>query len=408
MVALTLKTSTSPQPNFLDLPWSTPLEDWPDELAVRLAKGRHRHVVRFISHGDTYYACKELPPRLTEREYSMLDWLAEEGLPVVDLVGIAMDRTDEAGQPLESVLITKHLRYSLPYLHLFASPGNDGLHEKLIDALAILLTRIHLVGFFWGDCSLGNALFRRDAGALVAYLVDTETGERHDTLTDGQRQLDIDIACENIAGGLYELEALGKLRGVDPIHVVEQLQVRYDELWSELTQVDQLDSSELWRIGQRLERLNDLGFDTVELQLTNDDSGNRITFRPKVVEEGHHRRELQRLTGIEAEENQARRLLSAVHGYGAFLEQAENRALPDAIRVYRWLTERYEPTLQAVPQELRGRLTDAELYHQILDHLWYMSEREGQDIGLEQAAADFVATILPQLPDEVVVLDELD
>ncbi len=414
MVALRLKTSTSPQPNFLDLPWSLPLEDWPDELAVRLAKGRHRHVVRFIVHGDTYYACKELPPKLTEREFEMLDWLAEEGLPVVDLVGIAMNRTDANGDPLESVLITKHLQYSLPYLHLFARPGTDGLHEKLIDALAILLTRIHLVGFFWGDCSLGNALFRRDAGALVAYLVDTETGERHDTLSDGQRELDLDIASDNIAGGLYELEALGKLNGVDPIHVVEQLRIRYDELWAELTAVDQVDSNEMWRIRQRLDRLNELGFDTVELELTDDGAGgtggNRITFRPKVVEEGHHRRELARLTGIEAEENQARRLLDAVNGYGAYLAQAEGRLLPDAVMAYRWLTERYEPTIAAIPADLRGRLTDAELYHQILDHLWYMSEREGRDIGLAQATDDFVGSILPQLPHEAALLvneDEL-
>ncbi len=408
MVALTLKTSMAAQPNFLDLPWSTPLEDWPDELAVRLAKGRHRHVVRFIVHEDTYYACKELPPALTEREYEMLDWLSEEGLPVVDLVGIAMDRSDDSGNPLESVLITRHLRFSLPYLHLFATPGEDGLHEKLIDALAILLTRIHLVGFFWGDCSLGNALFRRDAGALVAYLVDTETGERHDVLSDGQRGLDLDIACDNIAGGLYELEALGRLNGIDPIHVVEQLRIRYEELWNELTRVDELESNEMWRVSQRLERLNDLGFDTVELQITNDSAGNHLTFRPKVVEEGHHRRELRRLTGIEAEENQARRLLSAITGYGAYLAQAENRALPEAVMAYRWLTERYEPTIAAVPTALRGRLTDAELYHQVLDHLWYMSEREGNDIGLAQATEDFIETILPELPDEALLLAHED
>lgn len=361
-------------------------------------------MVRFIVHNDTYYACKELPPALTLREYEMLDWLAEDGLPVVDLVGIAMDRKDHAGEPLESVLITKHLRYSLPYLHLFASPGNDGLHEKLIDALAILLTRIHLVGFFWGDCSLGNALFRRDAGALVAYLVDTETGERHEQLSDGQRQLDLDIAADNIAGGLYELEALGRLGDVDPIHVVDQLRVRYDELWTELTRTDHLDSSEMWRIVERMQRLNDLGFDTAELELTNDASGSRITFRPKIVEEGHHRRELLRLTGIEAEENQARRLLGAVHGFGAFLAQTEGRNLPEAVAAYRWLTERYEPTVAAVPEALRGRLTDAELYHQVLDHLWFMSEKQGQDVGLSQAVDDFVTTILPNLPHEATVL----
>ena len=62
-------------------------------------------------------------------------------------------------------------------------------------------------GFFWGDCSLSNALFRRDAGALSAYLVDAETSELHDRLSDGQRTHDLDIAEENLAGELYDLAA---------------------------------------------------------------------------------------------------------------------------------------------------------------------------------------------------------
>ncbi len=406
MVALTLKTSLESQPNFLELPWTTPLDHWPDDLAVRLPAGRHRHVVRFIEHGETYYAFKELSPALAQREYRLLDWLKEEGLPVVDLVGIAMERTDDDEQPLESVLITRHLRFSVPYLHLFASPGNDGLHVHLIDALAILLTRIHLVGFFWGDCSLGNALFRRDAGALVAYLVDTETGERHETLSTGQRLLDLDIACENIAGGLFELEAMGRLNGVDPLLVTDQLLERYERLWAELTRVDHLDAGELWRIRERMERLNDLGFDTAELEITNDGTTNHITFRPKVVEEGHHRRDLERLTGIRAEENQARRLLSAVHGYGAYLSQQEGRTLPEAVIAYRWLTERYEPTISSIPDDLRTRLTDAEIYHQILDHLWFLSERAGADIGLPQATESYVENILTGLPAEAALLVE--
>src|SRR5207247_5626162 len=67
--------------------------------------------------------------------------------------------------------------------------------------------RLHLAGFYWGDCSLSNTLFRRDAGALAAYLVDAETGEMHPRLSDGQRSYDIDIATENIAGEIYDLQA---------------------------------------------------------------------------------------------------------------------------------------------------------------------------------------------------------
>lgn len=408
MVSLRLKTSTSPQPDFLSFPWSEPLEAWPDEMAVRLPAGRHRHVVRFIEHERSFFALKELRSELAHKEYELLEHLKEEGLPVVDLVGVADGRKDDAGDELDAILITEHLRYSLPYLHLFSQPGDEGLHERLVDALAILLCRIHLIGFFWGDCSLGNALFRRDAGALVAYLVDTETGQLEETLTPGQRKYDLDIATENIAGGLFELEAIGHLpKHVDPIEVVESLESRYTELWNELTRTDELGGDELYRISERLERLNDLGFDTEEMEIHQANDGRRtVRFRPVVVEEGHHRRELKRLTGIDAQENQARRLLRAMRGYGAWLasEPGGSGELPEAVMAYRWLTERYRPTVLAIPDELRGKLSEPEFYVQVMEHLWYLSESAGQDYGLVNATNHYIDNVLRALPEEATVL----
>ena len=407
MVALKLKTSEDPLPDLLALPWSSPLAQWPDELAVRLPEGRHRHVVRFIELGGGFLACKELSPELAQREFELLTYLKEQEVPTVDLVGVAHQRTTDDGEALDAVLITRHLEFSLPYLHLFARAGSDGLHEKLIDALAILLARIHLVGVFWGDCSLGNALFRRDAGSLVAYIVDTETGQHFDELTDGQRQHDLDIAIENLAGGLFELEALDRLASAtDPVELVQQLQIRYDALWAELTQTDDLPADELWRIRERLRRLNDLGFDTTEVEMVEREDGtHHVLFRPRIVEEGHHRKILLRLTGIDAQENQARRLLSALHSFGAWASRAEGRELPEAVYAYRWLTERYEPTIAAVPEELRGRLMDAEIFHQILDHLWFLSEQAGEDVGLDVATDDFIKTVLTFLPEESTVIE---
>ncbi len=405
MVSLRLKTSREPTPDVLALPWTTPLDAWPDDLAVRLPTGRHRHVVRFIEHEQRYFACKELPPRLAHREFEMLEFLKEEGVPVVDLVGVADQRVGDDGQPLEAVLITRHLPYSLPYMQLFMGPGAEGLHDRILDALAALLVRIHLNGFYWGDCSLNNALFRRDAGALVAYLVDTETGELHDDLTDGQRSHDLDIAVENIVGGLFELEAMGRLAAeVDPVATVEQLRLRYDALWEELTRVDQVASTQLWRINARLERLNDLGFDTAEMELADGDGHQSVRFRPTVVEAGHHARELKRLAGVDAQENQARRLLGAIHAYGAWLSGQEGRDLPEALVAYRWLTERYEPTIAAVPDDLDHRLEPAELYHQILEHAWFLSERAGEDVGLPMATRSFVSEVLPTLPATETIL----
>lgn len=405
VVALTLKTSFDPQPDFLDLPWGRPLADWPAGGFVRFPAGLHRHVVRFLAHDGNFFALKELPNQLAQREYEMLEFLREQGLPAVTLTGIATERVAADGTALDDVLITRHLSYSLPYRQLFGGPASHDLRDKCIDALVVLLARAHLVGFFWGDCSLNNALFRRDAGALRAYLVDTETAERHEELTPGQRALDLEIGAENIAGGLLDLRAEGRLADdVDPAEVADHLIGRYEALWAELTSEEEVDAEEQWRIHARLGRLNQLGFDTEEVEISSSASG-RIRFRPTVVEEGHHKRQLKRLTGIVAHENQARRLLAAINSYAAWLAQQEGKALPEALLAYRWLTERWEPTLAAIPPELRSRMEDAELYHQILEHRWYLSEEAGHDVGVDAGVASFVETVLKDRPDERRILE---
>jgi len=402
MVAFRLRTDID-QLALIDLPWNQPLGAWPDELSIRLPEGLHRHEVRFLEIDDTTVAVKELPRRLAEREYSMLERLRDHGLPAVALIGIASERRDPDGAELEAVLITRHLRYSLPYRFLFSENRHEGLRDRVVDALAVLLVRLHMAGFFWGDCSLNNALFRRDAGALRAYVVDTETTEWHEILSPGQRRLELDIAAENVLGGLLDLQASGLLSPrIEPEAVARRLVERYESLWAELHDEEEIPSSELGRIHTRLARLNELGFDTEEYELHADDGIAR--FRPTVVEEGHHVRSLQRLTGIVSHENQARRLLSALRGFGAWLSQTEGEVLPDAVVAYRWLKERYEPTLDSLPVELRDRLEDAEIYHEILEHNWRLNNEAGADVALDVAAYSYVQAVLEHHVDERTVL----
>jgi hypothetical protein len=404
MVALTLRRSPG-RSRLLELPWGLPLEEWPDDDFVRLPSGTHRHVVRFLDHDGDYYALKEMSTRLVKRELENLDQLREEDLPAVTLVGIATDRFDENGEPLDSVLITSHLSYSLAYRIVFTDLSSDVQRGQLIDALAVLLVRLHLGGFFWGDCSLNNVLFRRDAGALRAYVVDTETSEFHDELTEGQRRHDLDIAIQNVAGGLYELQAEGSLsENIDPVDVIDALIERYDTLWADLTDAEDVALSELGRIQARLERLNELGFDTEEYELRQESGF--AHFRPTVVEEGHHKRVLERLTGIVAHENQARRLLNAMRSFGAWLAQTDGERLPEAVMAYRWMNERWKPALDAIPPELRGRLEDAEIYHELLEHNWYLSEQAGAEVSLFEAVESYISNILEGRDDERHVLPE--
>jgi Domain of unknown function (DUF4032) len=391
----------------LDLPWSTQLAAWEDPRLVDMVHGTSRHVVRFVADGGRVFALKETTEREARREYGMLRRLTAEGLPAVQPVGVVTGRRTSIGEPLAAVLISRYLDFSLPYRYLFAQERRPDLPGLLIDAGVVLLVRLHLEGFFWGDCSLSNLLFRRDAGAVMAYLVDAETAERRDELPDGMRASDIDIARENIAGGLLDLQASGDLGAeIDVLDVADQLENRYHALWDELTGAEELSLDDRHLIDRRLRRLNELGFDVDELLVEHDPEGYRLRVRPVLVEEGHHARELRRLTGVAVQENQARRLLNDIAAFGASISRDADAELPQAVVASRWLAEVYEPVIAQVPGALRGRLEPAELFHELLEHRYYQSERAGREVPIDDALRSYLDSVLTHRRDEQTVLRE--
>jgi Domain of unknown function (DUF4032)/Lipopolysaccharide kinase (Kdo/WaaP) family len=383
----------------LSLPWTEPLEDWDDERLVEIRqRGISRHVVRFATDDSTLYALKSISERLARREYTVLRALAERGVPAVQVVGIAVG----LGPGADAILVTRFLTYATTYRAVFSSPRGGGPPtDKLLDALVELLVQLHLSGFFWGDCSLSNTLFRYDAGALKAYLVDAETSEQHGELSAGQRQFDVELAVERVYGELLDLEAGDLLpAGLDPLDVAGELQRRYERLWHELTREEIIPLNEQrFRIAERLRRLNELGFAAEEVELISAPDGNRLRVRTRVAEAGDHSRKLFLRTGIDAGENQARRLLNDIASFRAYLEQKERRRqVSEIVAVNRWLIEVYDPVVDAIPQDLRGRLAPAEVFHEILEHRWYMSERAGRDVGTTAAARSYFKRVLPQAP----------
>jgi hypothetical protein len=390
----------------ITLPWETPLEDWPEEMLVALPRGISRHVVRFVRVGKEVYALKEVMEHLALHEYRLLRDLTRLDTPSVEPVGVVTGRLDVTGEPLDPILITEHLQFSLPYRALFNRGVRQDTVNRLVDAMVVLLSRLHLSGFLWGDVSLSNTLFRRDAGAFAAYLVDAETGELHDELTRGQREHDLTIARTNLYGEFSDLEAGGLLdAALDPLKLVESIENRYRELWGELTGVEEFDTGEMHRIESRVRRLNALGFDVAELDITTDFAGSSIRIQPKVVDAGHHQRRLIRLTGLDTEENQARRLLNDLDYFRARTDQ---QGADEAIVAHQWLTGVFEPVVKSVPAELRAKLEPAELFHEVLEHRWFLSEQAGHEVPIEEAAQSYMMTVLHRLPDEEIALSAME
>lgn len=395
--------SMSVDPALLDLPWNIPLEQWPPEVLAALPRGISRHIVRFVNLNSNVIAVKEISSFVADREYEMLRDLLRLGAPCVRPIAVITGRVDANGEELNSVLITEHLSYSLPYRALFSQYMRPETATRLIDALAVLLVRLHLLGFFWGDVSLSNTLFRRDAGAFAAYLVDAETGELHpEGLTSGKRMYDIELARTNIIGELMDLQAGGLLEeDVDTIDVGDRIVTRYLELWDVLTGAESFSMSERWRVANRIERLNSLGFDVGELSITTDLDGTHLSIQPKVVDAGHYHRQIMRLTGLDVQEGQGRRMLNDLEAYRSLWNRKNE---PLEIAAHAWLADVFEPTIAAVPAEMRSKLEPAEIFHEVLEHRWYMSEAAGYDVSMQDAVADYVANVLANRPDEHSVI----
>ena len=396
-------------PDFLDLPWDRPLKHWDDltDRVVRVRRGRSRHVVRMVRYEERVYALKETQYSLAQHEYRVLRHLENERLPAVRPVGVVTGRRTSDGTDLDSVLVTRYLDFSLPYQHVFRTTSANLLRDRLLDAAVVLLTRLHLEGIFWGDISLANLLFRRDAGALMAYLVDAETAECQPQLSDALREHDLEMGAENIAGGLYDAISGGLLEDrIDPLEVAEELADRYRRLWTELTREDVVSADERWRINARIERLNELGFDVEELSIVRSADGSRLRIRPIVVEEGHAHLRLRRLTGLEVQENQARTLLNALDAYGLVLEREAGRPLPEAVKAYRWLSERYEPVIEAIPDRYRDRLDNAQMIYEFIQHRYERSTAAGRQVHNDEALVTFVSEVLDNLPAEKTLTGE--
>ncbi len=397
--------ASRPDPAVIGLPWSTPLEEWSADYVVPLPRGLSRHIVRIVRLRDRTYAVKETQEALAFREYRLLRDLQRLALPAVRPLGVVTGREDPHGEPLPCALMTEHLAFSLPYRALFAHGMSADSLPNLVDALVVLLVRLHLADFFWGDVSLSNVLFRRSAGGFAAYLVDAETGELRPTLSRQMREYDVQVGCENVFAELLDLQAGGAIGSqVQGHEIVALIQKRYDELWNELTSEEEFAAAEMWRIEQRIERLNDLGFDVDELDIITDFDGDRIRIQPKVVELGHHRRELQSLTGLDVEDAQARRLLNDMASFIAHYDLGRE---DKGIAANRWLTEIFEPIMALVPPEARGKLEPAELFHEILVHRWYLSERAGAEVGIFETARDYIDTVLAEKPHELVAADDV-
>jgi hypothetical protein len=385
-------------PGLLDLPWDAPMENWHHPRRLDLPMGISRHQVQFLGFEDGIYAVKELPLALARHEYSVLRRLEDLGAPSVRPVALAERPWLDPHEEASAALVTGYVEYAFSYRELLSGWGFGERRNQMLDAFAGLLVELHLLGCHWGDCSLSNVLYRYDAGAIQMTMVDAETARLHPSLSAGQREDDIQLMIENVAGGMGDLAAE---QGIDldlaDLFLGEDIAARYRALWQEVTRESLIGADEQYRITERINRLNELGFEVDDLALVPEAGGNRLRMRLTVAGRAFHSHRLRQLTGLEASENQARQILSDLR----YFEAAQGLTSPSRKRLapIRWRVEVFEPMLARLRSlENRAALDPVQAYTDFLHHRYLLSAEAGQDVPNEEAFARWVAAGQPGYP----------
>jgi tRNA A-37 threonylcarbamoyl transferase component Bud32 len=384
-------------PDFQDLPWELTLNEWPKDgpHMEEVPHGLSRHPVVFVNYDGVLYALKELPESIARKEFDLLSQIHALSLPCVKPIGYAVVRRSTNNS---SILFTRYLEASIPFRYLFINDIVRHFQAHLLDAIAGLLVQLHTNGFYWGDCSLSNILFRRDAGALQAYLVDAETAEAHlPQISPMLRFHDLEIMKENI---LRELTELQNDQAISSSYPLEEtgvyIQQRYRGLWEEITREAVFSQDELYKVQERVRALNALGFSVKDIELKNEDHGNSLKLRIFVSDRNFHRTQLIEITGLYAEDHQAQKIINEIYELKANMANSGNPNITLEAVAHHWLEHVYKPVMQQLKPFLKNQSrtkinTDPiELYCQILEHKWYLSERAHHDVGHQAAVEDYI------------------
>ncbi len=375
----------------VSMPWGTPLALWdgPEIEFVDLPVGASRHTVRFAIVDGHIIALKELPLEVGQKEYDVLRELEARGAPSVKSYGLVTRTGDES-----SIILTRYLSRSFQFRRLFMRlpEGESRYRDKLLDSMAGLLVEIHRMGMFWGDCSLANTLLMRDGQRLQAYLVDGETSELYERISDGQREADIEIAIENVAGDLADMGVMnGKSMEEmdDDFEAALSIRDRYERLWEVLHGDITIDDDRQHLVAKRLSDINELGYvvDEVILEPGEDGTG-ALRVRVAVAGRDYHSRRLRQLTGIEAGEGQSAILLNDLTAWAGLgwagswdLKEGEGGRQLTRRDGARWMLEIFEPVVGQLTEVIGDDIDAVQAYCDLLEVRWLLSEEAGHDVG---------------------------
>jgi len=336
---------------------------------VHVKSGLSRHVVRFVASGEDRFAVKETTVEIGRREFLNYSEVARRGIPTLTPVGVVV--RDEGARTVRTrigmqrqevqtaYLVTRLMEKVIPDSFLFKRAFSRENRRRIWNAVIDLFVQLHANGIYWGDASLANMLIQfstehvPEVGhrtRLQAVLADAETVEIRSSLSERLRLADVELFLESMLWTEADVVASGVVR--DPM----------------LTQADQEYIIRHYRERYAL----DEEMRSFEL-LTHID--------------------VDRVLGTFEFEGTGKLLLQHIQEHKWYLSERGGREVPLTTAAEDWYSRVFRPVCGVFHEhgmmDLFPERTAATLYVAIMEHKYFMSEREHRDVGLVPALEDY-------------------
>lgn len=360
--------------HLLPLPWHSSLDAWGDSgiSFIPVKSGLSRHVVRFIESGEKRFAVKETSLESAQREFANYVQLVKREIPTLIPVGVVsryegteIVSTKVGQQPQvrdTGYIVTELMEKVIPDSFLFKRGFTKENRNKIWDAVIRLFIQLHSRGIYWGDASLANMLIRFETEVvpelgkrtlLTAILADAETVEIHPAISDSLRMADVEFFLESMLWTEADLRASGIVR--DPM----------------ITERDQAYIMASYK-----------GRFAVEQEIASFELVTHI--------------DVDKLLGNFDVKGYGKLLLQHIQEHKWYVSERKGREVTLIEAAEDWYKEIFKPVCKIFHDqgllEFFPDKTASSLYVEIMEHKYFMSEREKKDVGLVAALEDYSRT----------------
>ncbi|MFA6455821.1 MAG: DUF4032 domain-containing protein [Bacteroidota bacterium] len=375
------------------LPWSLPIAEWHRHgvPVLDIKRGISRHVVIFVKAGRFSFGIKEISEEISRKEIDHYEQMLLRGIhtlvpagfvvreeppiPVKTPVGIQYE--ENFISHTVTVLVNKVLPDSLLYSRNFREENR----RKIWEAIVRLFVQLHSNGIYWGDASLANTLIKFEKREvpfvgmqtmLFAYLSDAETVEIRPRISRSMREADLNFFFESMDWIVEDLRASGinrELAGTEEDKAF--IRERYMLLYKVEKKKKKFEQQTSFNIDKFLGSI----------------------FNPAYVDQ----------------------FLKHIEEHKWYMSERQQQDVTLAVATRDWYETIFVPICALFRSEhilefFKGK-TAAELYIEIMNNKYYLSEKAGTDVGMIAAmrdyaerfgAADTHQTILEQLAGKMM------